>query len=323
MATKVKKIRPREANDSPFGFEVVRQYRVMGPSTEFDALKAVDDTTGLAIPQRSLFGGDPLDDNSAYTVYERNCVWENYSAEYGDVWIIRITYRSPQFDVTTESLEWEWDQQLITQQASSDINGNPLINLAGDPLIGGYGRETLMHILRVWFTRTYTPSTTSSIVNMCNASALTLFPGTAEATTIDAEQMKCLYYKPLDRLKKNGQQVRIETAFAFLPGYRPWQLKTPNTGFNSWYFGTGNVSAKGRLHFNYNRQPSEDPVLLDFAGRPLSGTSTYRVTEALEVAIANPEAYPWIEARNVDGGIELIFDQYNTYEFTGFITGVM
>lgn len=325
MATKVRQLRNREGEDSPFGAVVSRNYQVIGPTTETTAFIAVDDTSGLAIPQRNIFGGDVLAENPVLRVFSRSCTWADYSAEYGDVWTIRVEYRAPQFDIVAASVEWVWDQQVITRTVTGDINGNPYLNFAGDPLIGSQNREIISPVLRVWFNGIFSPTLAYAVSNRINSADVTLFSGTSDQVVVPADSMRCMYFHPTAPQRVAGETVRIEAAFDFLDGVEPWQLHLLNAGFNSWHFhSTTSALTKGRIHTGgAGAKETEDAVLLDLFGRPLPTTFTVGDAAATPVAAPSEVSPTWAGVNELDIGYELIFDERSSYDFRGFIPPVM
>jgi|GEM_PF-3402054 len=328
MPTTVTKLRNREGDDSPFGAEVIRQFQVIGPTDEYAALSAIDSTTGLAVPQRSIFGGDVLPENTYLRVFTRNVVWADYAAQLGDVWTVRITYRAPTFDIVAESVEWLWDQQVINRAVSSDLDGNPFLNTAGDPLIGTHNREIMSPVLRFFFNGTFDITLAYQIVSRVNSDDLTLFSGTPGAKTVPADSMRCLYYKPMGPQRSTDQTVRMEVAFDFMDGYKPWQLHASNAGFNGWYTEAA-VTKKGRFYHGIKGPDAvEDAILLGISGIPLNPTS-YSVGSTFKTPVVTPasqlptgpagERPSWAETRAVTGGFEMIFNDRLKYDFRGVL----
>lgn len=321
MPTYVKPMRERESDDTIIGSQIVRRYRVMGTDTEADTYNAIDSVTSLRVPRRT----ETLDTDARYVVIARAADWDNYSQEYGNVWIVRVIYQKPQFDLVENSLEWAWDHELVSVPASSDYYGRPLLNAAGDPLIGTYPKTMIAHTLHVFFNAVYSPGAAVAVLNKVNSASLTVFPGGADSFTAEQANMLCRGFRPVNPMTAQGQVQRIQATFSFLDGDYPWFFHAANQGYNARYTnGTDSGTYFGRIHARNNALPVEEPVQLNALGVPVYST-LYGATQSLYTFLNNADVPAHVVYRNEPDTdtFEAIFETLGNYDFTGFLAGVM
>lgn len=309
MPTYVKKMRERDGTDAVVGGRLVDQYRVMGPANQIDALNATDSVTGQQVPKR----GDTHPDDPQFIVMDRSIVWQDISAELGDIWIVQVSYQKPQWEFVANSLEWKWETELLSVPSSVDVNGKALLNAAGFPIVGSYSRPIFVLSLYIWFDAVFLPATAKAVMNRVNSVSQNIFAGTAEAFSVDAGNMLCRQFVPISPQKTSGNTQRIQAVFSFQDGSYPWFLHAPNQSYSGWSAGPvpGN--------FKVGQDDVAEPVLLDNTGLPL--VSGYTVNGA--APIVSPAVPSWVQYETVGDTYEAIFETLDNYNFTGFIAGVM
>jgi hypothetical protein len=147
--------------------------------------------------------------------------------------------------------------------------------------------------------------------------------------------MRCIYYKPTHWTQASAPSVINEYAFEFKPGYRPFQIRKVDEGFNGWGTFSGGTT-RARFFAGVDEEPWPDPVLLDGAGKPIdanfsvgqiSGGKTTLISPIQNPGAtgAPPHYPPWAELdpNSPAGSKILIFTRKRTNSFNGLIPGVM
>lgn len=313
MPNYVKKMRQREGEDAFLQGRQTERYRVYGPTTQIEALNAVDADTGTAVPRR----GDPHDEDPEFIVFDRLAVWQDYSQEYSDIWVVEIVYRKPQWEFTTDGLEWFWEGALISTPSSVDAYGRALVNSASQPLVGSYDKATFVQNLHVWVNGVYSPALAKAVTSRVNSTSMTLFPGTSDAFGIDAGNMICRIVEPVQSQRSPGVTQRLHMLFSIQDGLYPWFLHAPDQSYAGYYSSSGST-VPGNFT-NSNGSEVSSPVLLDGGGGPLTGGYTVEGKPAVSTI-----APSWVQFELTDAGTyEAIFETEKNYDFTGFIPGVM
>ena len=295
-------------------WEVTHEYYVLGPTSELDVYGAVDDDTGFKLPEK----GDPHPENTGLIVASVSIDESDLTAELGPVWDARITWRSPTFTDALPEPEWQWGDGSVSIDADSDENRNPFVNSAGDPITGTFQDEIPTGTLTVWLPQPFfDPALMFAVKNRVNSAAMTLF-GT---WSIGEQQMRCVGMRPTGRQKRSTLSVTTEFNFEFRDGYRPFQPKSIDRGFNGFYSGGG--TKLDRFYSLYAKDPYEDAVLLDGTGKPIN--TTFRVGAGYAAPIANPSVPNWftIEPGGPTTSRQLVYARKKTYDFRNFIAGVM
>lgn len=317
MPTYVKLLRQRESTDEPVSSRRVLRYQVRGATTEAEAYNSIDAETGLRVPQRL----EALTDDQEYVCMVRRADWDNFSQEYGNIWTVRCEFHKPQFELLTPDIEWEFGHALHSMPASSDYYGRAMLNSAGDPLIGTYPKTMVSLVLTVRFNAYYRSDIAKDVIDKVNTNSMTIFPG-GWNYEIEPAQMRCMSYRPLNMMTRQGQPQRLEASFAFLDGNYPWFLHAANQGYRGWYLRVSD-NFIGDFHTIGDRKRVEFPIQLTNTGTPVN-YDLYGVTEAL---------YPWnfppgvpehVRYEFAEGGTyDAIFETLGNYDFAGFLPGIM
>lgn len=297
---------------------VTSRFLVVGPSSSSDAMSAIDDTTSLAVPHV----GDASPDNPALICMDVDVRWVDQSPG-GNVWEITASYESPQFDWTSAPpTQWEWDESVRSSEAGADRNGKPFLNSVGDPLVGSFPDESFDAVLHVWTTAAvFNVTLAQQVRGAVNSTPLLLFG----AGTVGEQQMRLTSYKPEHRFTQ-GVSVpyfRIYHRFEFREGYRPFQPRAVDAGFNAWSSG-----ARLPIYPVGGKSPTQVPVLLNGAGIPVQSSFCVRKSDdSAEQTISAPPSVPanfTIDPGSLSSdGRVLVWSLVKTYNFVGFIPGVM
>ena len=315
---------------------------VSGVSDESSVYTAVDSVTPtILVPAvRSILNGNERVE--AVTISERlgpQC------------WRVRVSTQASVSDDSggtfEEALEWRWEPSAITQETDTDLNGKPYLNSAGVPLDGtiSLGKPSLF--LRVWQRFDYFDVTLAYNV-LWRINSLPVLVERRYAFA--AGQMQCQMFQPVGNQSPNQTSVKVEMLFEFRPGYKPFQPRALDQSYSGW---TGSPEKRGQFVYltaTPPYPPVDEPVMLDGTGAPFATTEVYVAKDSggntAGVGVANPtsltygpavlqpdgsytltpptgDQYIEIDVDNPDNATRLIYAGYNTFDFTGFLPGIV
>lgn len=289
-------------DDNGVGFDEVVYY-VRGDASFGNVLTAVDsDDPTIKIPARGDAHHDDDPENPTHFCTSRSASWlgQNLAGENQYIVTCRFKTRgsSNSGDYASE-YEYEWDVRYETVSDPTDIDGNVVVNAAGDPIDADVEKTVPVIILRVLKRRDlFDASLAKTIVGAVNSEAISLFG----ALTAEAGQLKLESYRPLRSFTYGSTPTpgESELVFEIKWGHRPWDAHFANVGFNGWYEPTeGETAVKGPfIHGPTGKKSLLDvPVLIGPRGIPVGSdgitvahTANGRVV-ASHLAAPNPNEH--------------------------------
>lgn len=302
-------------------------YKVAGDFDEVTCLTAVDDVTGLSIPAVD----DPHASNPDLLVTELSPRRVDYSPAYGPVFEITVRWESAVgggVDPLEAAAEYQWDFEEETETIDYDLQGRAFVNVNYDPIRGGYQLPQPLLVLKVW-RREPVFDVTRAIQTQKRVNEE---PIVVLGETIPKECMILWSYRQATPLRV-GQSgpVRTELLFKFKEPKseddRPWQAILNNVGFNG--FSTANEY--GPFRPEKVKDFITEPIPLDSGGKPLYGT--YKIGHGTNSPVTAEAAglgdfvdltFPKrVLSATTPAFVKLIFDVRRTYDFSGFVDGIM
>lgn len=331
----VRRLLPGGPTAEPDGSGSLREkYYVNGAGlTDANVLAAVDSVTSQAIP---VYGAaHTLSGLTSYIVksISPECVGSN---SQGLIYEIDIGYIAPAFESgggdVDPGIQYEWDIREVDVETTEDVDGNPIVNAAGDPPEGTFNQTEYILILRVWrrITGQFVPATAFAVNGAVNSTDMTVL-----GWEVPAESMLCSRYAPAGGRQTLGEEAEytdIEMVFEFKPGTMPWDHHMINQGFNGWS-NDGSTDAKDRLYPYDSPDPIETAALLDHEGVPFLSLAVGR---AQRDPVANPniaditrpvlpatgDGWMTFELNAAGNGVIAMARRRKRYDFTSFIPGV-
>lgn len=205
-------------------------------------------------------------------IVEVSCsVVSSYSngGQRGLLWDVTVNYgpwnpleHSPDGDPTHQPLRFEIEQITVEVPLLVDVDGNPILNSAGDPFDPPLTEERTDLILTVYR-------------NEENIDIYTLLSNSGKGEVNDAEwngfeekTVKVLPIKiPQQQWSQEGQKNYWAMAYQFHIKFEGWTRRVVNQGFNELYT-SGSVTKSRPIVDAYGAKAS-DPVLLDEDGHAL------------------------------------------------------
>lgn len=349
MPTRVYKPAFRDALQKAASGVRSRDYEliVKGPTTEATAFTAIDDITP------TMFVPTPGSVVSGNYRVEAVDLAERLG---NDTWRFRVVEVAQtgtgDGDIIELPLEWRWEPSAVTVDTDTDRNLKPYVNSAGSKLDGTIPRGKASLFLRVWKRYDFFDvSLAYNILWRVNDAPVTI----NGRDSFFAGQMQCQMFQPVGNQSAGQESVRVEMLFEFKPGYKPFQPRALDQGYEGWYDQGSSTYRKGPFVNLTATTPYplvQQPVLLDGTGAPFSTDPVYVAKDAsgstANVGVANPTDLTFGPAvANGDGTyttvtptgdqyIEidpdsptapdakvLIFDGYATANFSGFIPGLI
>lgn len=302
------------------GIEWQWGYRVVGNFDEATCLTASDSETGMTIP--AIDSPHPTNTDATVSMVEVKRV--GLSPGYGIVFDVDITWSTKSFDVfDVFQPRYKMTIQYESRNRDSDVKGRPFINAVGDPIKGEYSELEPVVVLQVFRREPFFDAALAvSIGNRVNESAMTV-----NGYSIEKEQMCCIGYNPTeDQRVGSSSPVQTMIEFRIRDGYKPWQASFRNHGM----MGYDLNELYGPLAPEKSTEQVTEPVLLGPTGKPLYGK--YRVLPGANEAFDAPLSvtafmepdYPEIRPSDTSPPFyKLYFQTKYTFNFTGFIPGIM
>lgn len=288
------------------GWTASQTYSVIGVTTEYAAASAL----ASASPPVTL--------NSAYPS-NRWMKCDNISATSVNptMWTVTATYSIPKSggehpggteDPEDQPWIYEYRPGLQTEAVDRDINGNPLVNSAGDPPPpGAFNRD--FTTLEIAITRNEPAVPTDKIqryLDAYNRDTVDL----AGLGSYDPYTIRCVYLGPASTFNSDALFIPIRYAFRYDPdGY--WH-RFEDKGQNGWFDDGGN---KQGVIVDGNGVAVTTDKLLDGTGKPLD--ATLKIGSQKAAPIANPNGTPsgaTLDTTNPD----VVYLKYRRYEAVDF-----
>ena len=304
---------------SKTGWTYDPEFIVRGVDTEAHAMRAVDATTGLAVPR--------IGDSEGGLICSGREVSEHPAPS---VFFIKASFAGSEYDDGdgTEPPEepivrWRWKQGERSRDVECDVDGNPIVNSAGIPFSDSFSDEDSILILTAWRKQPlYDPVSAHALRNRVNSQAMNVL-----GIQLDGEQLWCKRIEPTNDQTPDTTVVEVEHEFWMTSGYRPWQLRVPDKSHMGLYLSDGEYKA-GLLYPLDHRDPVDEAVLLNGEGLPINA-SHYAIKLDPDSTGVIPETNPnvpdWFEIapESNDNGTILIFTRKHKANFRGLIPGVM
>jgi len=149
--------------------------------------------------------------------------------------------------------------------SDTDIDGNAIVNSAGDPIDPPQARavHTLALSVKLWVP-SYNIQEAMRITDAINSDPFEL----KGAGIVEPGQCHCRHYKPIQSYTQFAPYVRVEFLFEFADATDPWQNLIFDMGRNGWAIGPDGDPIKGQICFHDGTPISED-VRLDGTGKPI------------------------------------------------------
>ena len=240
MPTRVYRPAFRDALQKSVSGERSRDYEliVKGPTTEANAFSAVDDVSPSTLFVPTV--GTIVTGN--YRVASVSLAERLGS----DAWKFQIvetaTTTDGDGDLIEQPLEWRWEPSAVTVETDTDRNNKPYVNSAGSKLDGTLPRGKAALFLRVWKRYDFFDLTLAyNILWRVNSTAVTI----DGQWSFFAGQMQCQLFQPVGNQSYGQTSVRVEMLFEFRPGYKPFQPRALDQGYEGWYDQGSSTYRKG------------------------------------------------------------------------------
>jgi hypothetical protein len=240
-------------------FIVTIQPVILDAAGEMAALNAVDDTTGLAVPQ--------IGDMLGTLRCEERAIDDS---EVPGLYRISATYRTPELEglddedpeEEPQKVRWRWKSGTISKNIGHDTENFPIVNSAGVTYSDTFEHEERTKILTAWRKEPFYDVNFAQFlegrVNSVPMNVLGIACGPA--------QVLCRHIEPTSDQDEDATVVEVEYEFEIRAGLRPWDLRVVDQGHSGW----GSSTLQGEFWFANTSDPINDPVLLDGTGKPIS-----------------------------------------------------
>ncbi len=254
------------------GSAATRAWHVAYATSDIDAINAV------AIIGTIVGARHPSDPNLAIRTGGITAESPGFS-----LWIVKAQYSIGSYDSppdkTQERPRYQWDQGYASEPTDVDVDGNTIINTAGDPIDSYTDFGTLFLTVTRWQTG-YNVSQAVQYQNTVNNDTVqtplsqgTLAPG----------QLKCLTIKPTQDYDASATIIQVAYSFEARKGHVQdsdglwdgFKHRIRNEGRRGWY-DDGNGPKAGEIFDGRGLQVSTD-VLLDKQGKPYLTAAGYTV----------------------------------------------
>lgn len=298
-------------------------YEVSGATDSATARNAVNGLIGATFVQ----GVIPVNFNDPHPSYTHLRCTSIEPAETGfNFFTVAIQWTLPPGGDATSSdiplnqpLKICWEPGVWSEPSEIDAEGNPILNMAGDPVEPPVSLEkkTTILVVKKWQPY-YDPVQAVTFQNAINQDQFTI-AAQPQAIVVPPGQCMCQSIRPEEEYTLYANFVVCSYRFAFRPNNTAvsgvaadaWDIRLLNAGYNGWFTDPSSGSpAKGRLYFKGS--PVGAAVPLDATGKPVGPGFT--VSEGNYPVIANP--HPPVVGTNVDietrtvNGVSLTYLHY-------------
>jgi hypothetical protein len=244
----------------------------------------VDDTTGLAVPQ--------IGDMLGTLRCEERAIDDS---EVPGLYRISATYRTPELEglddedpeEEPQKVRWRWKSGTISRQISHDTANLPIVNSAGTPYAEAFDDEERTKIITVWRKEPFYDVSFANFMEGCVNS----IPMNVLGVPWGIGNVMCRHVEPTDDQDIDATVVEVEYEFELRSGYRPWDLRVMDQGYDGWVSRSGEAKT-GKFYYAEGTEPIDDPVLLDGTGKPINTSVVVKsdpvAKDADSTAIANP-----------------------------------
>jgi hypothetical protein len=324
MATVERLIKPSLKRNVKDGWEWSPEYVVYGDdiADEFAAFAAVDSATGLTLPYiGEIHNGLRCEDV------------EPSDHPGPHVWFFKTTWKAPTLENNPNENEeppkarLRWKSGSISRQIAHDVNGNPIVNMAGVPYSESFEDEERTKIFVVTRREPFYDAALANGFEGCvNSNAMYV-----RGMYVGPGNMICNRVEPTSDEDIDTTAVDVEWEFELRQGYKPWLLRVLNQGHSGWRDGNDGPHMGEFYHLGGTDAVSE-PVLLDRFGVPINSSgfvvkSDPHQSDASSAAIANPNVgeldYIEVAPESTSTARILIFKTRNTMNFAGLLPPFM
>lgn len=203
---------------------------------------------------------------------------------------------------------YQWNIGLATERFDRDVDGNPIVNSAGDPF--GDGVEATVHSITLDVTRneaSFSPIESLNYTNKVNAGSWTV-----AGVAVGEGQAKCLGIAPVNGYTLADNYVSIRYSFEFREdGFLKRILDEGIHGLAELEAGTGIKKVSILVEGPDGQIPAPSPQLLNGKGVPLSD----RVVAADGMTFTDGETPA---GATVEATADAVFLKYKSYKAVDF-----
>jgi hypothetical protein len=291
------------------GWTADREFQVVGATSELTALSATALYGGAAMPTINS-------EHSASSLLKCDSVAAEQTGF--KFWIVKAHYSIPkdgqdhggpgsQDDPLAVPPRIKWEFGSVSEPIDRDIDGNPIVNSAGDPFQQQPTRDFTTTFLH--YTRNepfFNVQTALLYRNKVNSAAMVI----AGAGSITAGQMKCCDISPSTDYTADAAFVPVTYKFELrADGFKTRIL---DQGMRAWY--TNPTTSQPALEHiaTIKKQPVSQPIRLDGTGEPIE-TDMQRVGDGVNVYATIPRTTPAGAELEIASGGEAVFLKYAVY----------
>jgi len=194
-------------------------------------------------------------------------------------WLLTVSYgpwnpleHSHDDNPLNQPVRWRLEPQTVERPLEIDVNGNPIVNAAGDPFDPTPAEEVTQYLLTVMRNEKLSAADLGTITALSARSRVNIavwngFPlKTVKALPIKIPES--IYYQGFSAGYPGAGFLYYPMEYVFHINYDTWTLPLINQGFGK-LVTTGGVT-KRRQIIDSSGQPASTPVLLDAAGHALA-----------------------------------------------------
>jgi hypothetical protein len=205
-----------------------------------------------------------------------------------------------------------WEIGSTSEPIDRDIDGNPIVNSAGDPFQSTPSRDYTTIFLT--YSRNepfFSVQTALTYGNKVNSERIYI----AGAGWVEEGQMRCLSIQPTSDYEAGATFVNVSYKFELrADGFKTRIL---DQGLRAWFTNPATSAAALEHIVTAKKQPISQPVRLDGTGRPLD--TTLKVGDGVNVYSTVARTTPaGAELETATGG-DAVFLKYSIYDSANFL----
>jgi len=255
------------------GWTADREFQVIQADTETDALAATLVSVGTVLPVMN-------DAHPASTFLLVDSVSVDQAVGF-KFWTVKVHYSIPkdgqahdgpgaQDNPLLEPPRIRWEFGASSEPIDRDINGNPIVNSAGDPFQQPVTRDfTTIFLVYTRNEPFFNVNTAITYSNKTNSGSIII----AGAGQVAAGQMMCKSIAPASDYSATAQFVPVSYRFELrADGFKARML---DQGLRAWYTNPTTSDVELAPLVTRKLQPITQPVRFDGTGEPIAATAQY------------------------------------------------